>query len=222
MGTIAKQDTAMMLVSNALENNAGPEQITQLIELVKFNDKREALRAFNTAFTAAQAEFPRVFKSKQAHNSNYAPYADIVAAIRPVLDKHGLSFRHKIKSDDSGISVTCVLAHETGHSEETTMSAPPDTSGSKNNIQAIGSSVTYLKRYTLEAITGLVTTDDDTDGGDYGLVKITDEQVAEIESKIKDTGTNKQKFLQYFKIKKLEDLSAKAYDHAASLLEAKQ
>jgi hypothetical protein len=44
-----------------------------------------------------------------------------------------------------------VLSHELGHSEETTMTLPLDTSGSKNNVQAVGSSTSYGKRYTATA-----------------------------------------------------------------------
>ena len=51
-----------------------------------------------------------------------------------------------------------------GHSEETTLKAPPDTSGSKNSIQAIGSTVTYLERYTLLAATGMAAAGMDNDG----------------------------------------------------------
>jgi hypothetical protein len=59
--------------------------------------------------------------------------------------------------------VTCILTHEKGHSEETSLQGPPDTSGSKNSIQAVGSSVTYLCRYTLLAACGLAASED-TDG----------------------------------------------------------
>jgi hypothetical protein len=48
-----------------------------------------------------------------------------------------------------------------GHSERTTLSATADTSGSKNSIQAIGSTVTYLQRYTLLAAVGLAAGGDD-------------------------------------------------------------
>ena len=84
-----------------------------------------------------------------------------------MLDENGLSFRHNIDNKENGIEVTCIIAHESGHSEQTSVLAPPDKSGSKNDIQAIGSSITYLKRYTLESICGIVTTDDDNDGNTY-------------------------------------------------------
>src|SRR5437660_174203 len=64
------------------------------------------------------------------------------------------------------IRVTCILTHVQGHSEQVSMSAQPDTSGSKNSIQAIGSTASYLQRYTLFAATGLAPKDADTDGAE--------------------------------------------------------
>ena len=59
-----------------------------------------------------------------------------------------------------------------GHSESTTLQSPPDASGGKNSIQAIGSAVTYLSRYTLLAITGLATGENEDDGQGYEPEKI--------------------------------------------------
>ena len=60
--------------------------------------------------------------------------------------------------------MTCILTHDMGHSEETSLEGSADNSGSKNSIQAIGSSVTYLERYSLLAATGLAVKNADNDG----------------------------------------------------------
>lgn len=62
------------------------------------------------------------------------------------------------------IEVTCIVTHKDGHSERTSMIGPEDHSGSKNKIQAIGSSASYLERYALKGAFGLTTTDSDPDG----------------------------------------------------------
>ena len=160
-----KPMNAMDMVSVALERGAGVEQVDKLIELVKFNDAREALREFNQAFTAAQAEFPDVEKVKAGHNNKFAPLSYTTRLIRPVLKQHGLSYRHEVSENDNHtVTVRCILAHQAGHSESASLTAPADDSGKKNAIQAIGSTVSYLRRYTLEAVTGLVTLDSDTEG----------------------------------------------------------
>ena len=73
---------------------------------------------------------------------------------------HGLSYRFRT-IQDGAIKVTCILSHKSGHSEENTLSGPADASGSKNAIQAIGSTLTYLQRYTLTQALGLAASDDD-------------------------------------------------------------
>jgi hypothetical protein len=81
------------------------------------------------------------------------------------------------------VTVICVIGHADGYSEEASkLSAAPDTSGSKNPIQSIGSAVTYLERYTLRAALGLAAAKDDdglsANGKGSGL--ITEEQADQI------------------------------------------
>lgn len=195
---VQAQPDAMSLVGRAIEAGQPMENITQLIELVKFNDQREALRQFNQAFTAAQAEFPAIRKTKKAHNSWYAPYSAIVATIQPVLIKHGLSFRHSVAEADGMQEISCILSHSAGHSEIATIRVPADGSGSKNGIQAIGSSITYGKRYTLEAVTGVVTTDDDTDGNlplSQEVKLISEEQALKLHAAIEENELNMDAWL---------------------------
>ncbi|MNO71030.1 ERF superfamily protein [compost metagenome] len=62
------------------------------------------------------------------------------------------------------MSVTGILMHRAGHREQTTMLLPLDTSGSKNAVQALGSSVSYGKRYVLCALLNITTRGEDDDG----------------------------------------------------------
>ena len=104
------------------------------------------------------------------------------------LSAVGISHKWKMCQSPE-ISVTCVLTHEMGHSEETTLKASPDTSGSKNSIQAIGSTVTYLERYTLLAAVGLAAAGMDNDGraaDEEQKPKTPEERVAECLSLIKE------------------------------------
>jgi hypothetical protein len=84
----------------------------------------------------------------------------------PILSTHGISYRFRTKVEDKMIVVTCILS-KGGYREENSLPGPADTSGSKNPIQAIGSTVTYLERITLKAALGLSATDDD-DGTSVG------------------------------------------------------
>src|SRR5690606_2270861 len=57
------------------------------------------------------------------------------------------------------VEVTCRLTHSEGHSEETTLPAPPDKSGMKSDAQAIASTITLLQRYSLLSLLGIATAD---------------------------------------------------------------
>jgi hypothetical protein len=77
------------------------------------------------------------------------------------MSKHGLSHSWDVRQEGTRIVVTCRLSHELGHSETVTMEGLADQSGNKNSIQQLGSTVSYLQRYTLKAILGLASVDDD-------------------------------------------------------------
>ena len=105
-----------------------------------------------------------------------------------------------------------------------TLSASADNSGSKNSIQAIGSTVTYLQRYTLLAITGLATEDMDDDGSgsdDTGEL-ISAEQKEELIALIKDVGADTAAFLKYAGYVSLDALPASQFDRAVRALEKKR
>jgi len=175
-----------------------PDSLDKLLKVQKDWEANEARKAFNQAFTKMQATLPPIEKTKKGHNSKYAPYDKVVSAVRPHLKNHGFSFRHQTVESDNKITITCILAHELGHSEQSTLSAPADTSGSKNAIQAIGSTNSYLKRYTLQDVVGIVTGDEDTDGN-KPPVFITEHQLADLKALIDEKGKEEAKVLDYLK-----------------------
>lgn len=156
----------MRLLELAVAQNADIDKLERLMAMQTQWEEKSAKREFLAALSSFQTECPNILKGKQGHNSNYAPLSDIVAAVRGLLYQHGLSYRFEQEhSSNSLIKVTCVVSHESGHSESNCMLANPDASGNKNAIQAIGSTVTYLMRYTFMGALGITTADVDTDGG---------------------------------------------------------
>ncbi len=146
--------------------------------------------------------------------------ANVVEKISAELSKHGLSASWTTKQNGA-ILVTCKITHILGHSEETTLSAPSDTSGSKNAIQAIGSTITYLERYTLLALTGLATEDQDNDG--QGVVEYIDEkQLNLIIDSLAEINAPIPKFLEYMKLEKLEVMPKSDFKKALAAIEAKR
>lgn len=156
------------LLSQAIEKGLDVVALEKLMALQERWDANQARKAFFAAFTDFQSQAPDLRKQKSVKFNQteyqYAPLADITRQINPVLKKFDLSYRWEILDDDKTIKVTCLVSHVDGHTERTTMQASPDTSGAKNAIQARGSAIEYLKRYTLVGSLGLSTADSDIDG----------------------------------------------------------
>ncbi len=163
------------LLSKAVENGANVEVMERLLDMQERWDANQARKAYEHAMAEIRSDLPRIEKkaevdftsSKGRTHYKYERLQDVVEAIQPALSEHGLSFRWRTDSTGNDISVTCIISHEQGHSEETTLTAPLDRTGNKNAIQSIGSTVTYLQRYTLKAALGIAAAEDD-DGRSAG------------------------------------------------------
>ncbi len=154
-------------IMERLMNKDGTFDVEGFGKMMEFQERHEAnqaRKAYHVAMANFLADAPKIIKQKDGHNCKYAGLSDIVVVIAPLLSKHGLSHSWVTGTADKDITVTCKITHILGHSEETSLSAGPDTSGSKNAIQAVGSTITYLERYTLKAALGLAEGDQDDDG----------------------------------------------------------
>jgi len=127
------------------------------------------VKDFNNAFLAAQRHMPTIKKtSDNPHfKSKFADFVELVEKVKPVLNAHGLYFLHTVSSDIDGnnIVVSCEVIHaESGQSKASSVSWRPE----KNTAQSVGSLITYMKRYTLQAMCGVAADDEDDDGHSAG------------------------------------------------------
>lgn len=157
------ENSPSKLLELAITSNADVDKLERLMEMQIKWEARQSQREYVEALSAFQSKCPVIKKMKQGHNYKYAPLSDIITQIKDALRACGLSYRFE-QNHTSGITVKCVVTHTGGHSEFTEMSADADVSGSKNAVQAIGSTVTYLQRYTLIGALGITTADEDMDG----------------------------------------------------------
>lgn len=168
------------LLQVAVEKGADIAMLEKLMDMQERWNAGQAKTAFYESLSGFQGEVPTIQKKKDGHNYKYAPLADIIEQVKSTLQKFGLSYRFE-QSHQESIEITCIVTHILGHSEKTTMKAMADTSGSKNSVQAIASTVTYLSRYTFCGGLGISTADEDMDGRiDNGGDVITAEQAAEL------------------------------------------
>ncbi len=158
----------------AVEKGTAPEVISKMMDLQERWEANEAKKAYVRAMAAFKQEAPPVLakdatvdftSSKGRTHYRHTTLGSIVIQITSIMGRHGLSASWSTaQNENGGVTVTCHITHELGHSEGVTLTAPPDASGNKNLIQQVGSTVTYLQRYTLLAALGLATADQDDDG----------------------------------------------------------
>lgn len=178
METLEQIQTPASLLSQAIEKGLDVESLGKLMDLQERWQAGQARKLFFEAFTEFQSSCPDLRKTKEVNfgqtKYNFAPLADICRQIGKTLKSSGLSYRWEIQDNPTEMKVTCLVSHLDGHTEKTTMTSPPDSSGSKNAIQARGSAIEYLKRYTLIGALGLSTADSDIDGRmpEYDLDKL--------------------------------------------------
>lgn len=163
------QDIATKLLLKTVEKGLDVATIEKILNLreriVEENRKKE----FFVNLAALQAEIPAIRKDKVIFNKDgsvryrYASYDTILETIQPVLFKYGFSVTFKTNFEERFVEVICILKHIAGHEESTVIKVPVDTSSYMSDIQKIGSSLTYARRYALCLALNLVA-DDDTDG----------------------------------------------------------
>jgi len=182
-GALVAMPTPMSMLSRAVELNLDIDKLQQLMGLQERWEANEARKAFVSAMNAFKANPPTIHKNKHVAFGttayDHATLDHVCNEVTQALSKVGISHRWDVKQSNGFITVVCILTHELGHSERTTLEGPADTSGSKNAIQAIASAVTYLQRYTLLAATGLAPKGADTDGRSPEQHGLSDEAIDE-------------------------------------------
>jgi hypothetical protein len=121
----------------------------------------EVINELAAALSKAQGEMQAAIKDKinPFFKSSYADLGSVWDAARPVLSKYGLCVMQttEMSPDGSKIVMVTTLAHTSGQWMKSFLPLNP----SKNDSQGIGAALTYLRRYSLSAIVGVVCDDDD-------------------------------------------------------------
>jgi hypothetical protein len=211
------------------------EWTAQEVALRKPKHRSEEINELSTALAKAQSEMPTAgLNSENPYfKSSYADLSEIVRVSRPSLTKNGLSVTQQIITDDNGATmIHTVLMHSSGQWIETNMRVLPP----KNDVQALGSYLTYLRRYSYGALVGVVVTDDsDDDDGERAVATsretfakgtalnakydpkkqssevITKEQLEELEYELSEYPDIAEQILEGFKLLSVADLPKEKY-----------
>jgi hypothetical protein len=164
-------DTAVMQViaRAAADPTVDVAKLERLLDMQERIVAKEAEMAFARDMALMQPQLPVItekgeIKVNGVLRSKYAKFEDINEAVKPILHTHGFAITFRTDTSNGHVKVTGVLTHRLGHRETTDLILPVDVSGSKNPVQAIGSSVSYGKRYVSEALLNLTSRGQDDDG----------------------------------------------------------
>ena len=166
---------ASLIERVATNPNTSIDTLERLLAMQERVETKRAETAFNAALADMQPVLPIIAERGAIKNSagkaqsTYAKWEDINEAIKPVLAQYGFALTFRVDRPEGLVCITGVLSHRDGHSTQTTISLPVDSSGSKNGVQAIGSSTSYGQRYTAKLLLNLTSRGEDDDGQSGGM-----------------------------------------------------
>lgn len=223
----AEPQNVLAVISQLAANpNVNPENVSKWLEMYERLDARHREKSFKEALARLQADLPQIERNGviQFHSGGgirYAKLEDIDKVIRPMLEKEGFAFSFGSQSQDGKLfEITATLSHREGHSKEYRIQLPIDTHKSRNDVQAVGSTLSYAKRMLIKMALNIIEKGEDDDG--KGGV-ISEEQVKDLASLIAEVGkVDMPRFLKFMGVEKLEDIAASDYQRAIVALEQKR
>jgi hypothetical protein len=217
-----RETTPAMLLSLAIDKGSDLDRLERLMMLQEKYEANQARKAYTVAISDFKKNPPAIDKDKTVSygntHYNHASLANVTEKINAALSNHGLSASWTASQVGNNVTVTCRISHILGHYEETSLTAGPDTSGAKNAIQALGSAISYLQRYTLLSLTGLASKDMDTDAALAEF--ITDSQAKEILDVIDKKQIDAGKFLVFIGANVIGEILSTDFKKAMDALRA--
>lgn len=231
------QTAAMLQVLKevALSPNVNVEAIRAMMDMQRQLTKDQAERAFNEALAQMSMDMPRIKKKGKVEYLvdktkkdgpkeeafKFAKYEDIDRAIRPLLVKYGfsLSFTTEPRTvDGGGLTMVGLLSHIQGHGRDARIAVALDSSGGKNNIQGMGSSSSYGKRYVTCLLLNIITEGEDDDGNTSEVIST--EQAVDIDQRLRKLGEEyRNRFLKWAAVESPEHISANKYQKTIAALQ---
>jgi hypothetical protein len=200
----------------ALDPGADAEKLERMTAMYKAFKAKEAELAYNAAKGRILKKLAgiKIVKTRSVVNEvdnakpqtgafKYAPLEEIDKHLRPLLAEEDMDLSYSDEpAAGGGLRIRGRLKHlPGGYYEDSFISAPPDTTGGKSSVQAVGSTNSYLRRYVACNIFNIVVVGDDDDGKG-GTVD--EAQTKTILALIKKAKVG-PKFLNYMKAQSVEE-----------------
>ncbi|HYE70639.1 MAG TPA: ERF family protein [Aquabacterium sp.] len=227
-----ERSPGMALLQVAASRGAPPEELEKWMALHERWEANEARKAYMEAMAAFKSVSLRIEKDRLVRIKHkigdgvteyrHASLAAVVDAAVARMGEFGLSHKWEPTQSDGGVSVKCVITHKLGHSESVTLAGPRDDSGSKNTLQQIASTITYLERYTLMAILGLAAKEMDDDARTSGAPPafISVDQATALTDLAREHGVTQKRFFTYMKVDAMEKILASDYGKAEAAIKS--
>lgn len=232
---IATPDIHPMLAQLIASGSVSADDLGKFFDMQRQWEQDNARRAYAAAMLAAQGEMRPVVRGRtnEQQRSKYAALEDIHDVIKPIWLKHGFTLSYG--SDQSPYPehyrVTCDCLHEGGHVTHHVLDGPGDEKGLKGNpnktpIQALTSTVTYLRRSLAVMIFDVTLVGADNDG-QRDVTPITDEQLNELDDLMRQIvdkfgESERGRFYKYMGgVAKLSEIPASRFNDAKSAMQSK-
>lgn len=229
-----EQPSVALMLQGALSSIQRGEVTTQHVEvldrmmgLYERNEKRQAEKDFAEALTALQGETIRVVATKKVDEKpdgscryKFAPYEEIMAAVQPMLSRHGFSITFDTEVGSDRLTSICTLMHKSGHTRQNKFAVrygkPPGSSDAQGDM----STKSYAKRGALcDALN--IAIDHDDDARAMGS-PISAEAAEQLRKRVKACGANEAAFLKFAGAAHFEAIHESRMDDLLEMLERKE
>lgn len=220
----------------ALDPNVDPAKISAILDIQERMIAKRAESEFNEAFLRLRGKLPIIKKGdivayavdknkpdglkKEAFK--FAKWEKVQAIIDDITASEGFDLTFDSTVHPNGTAVVAILHHTGGHTRRTsTPPIPIDSGGGKNNVQGVGSSMSYGQRYATKFALNLRFEDDD-DANLAGIVFISAEQVKQVNALIAETKTDTDRFLRTMNVAAVENLTTQLLPVVLNMLQSKK
>ncbi|WP_273783637.1 ERF family protein [Bartonella sp. AU15XJBT] len=219
-----KQTAMDRILNRALENDVDMDRLERLITLREKEIERQNYQSFVSDLSAMQIKYQKIQKNSiNTHTkSTYATLDQYIDAVKDTLATYHFALFYRIKSQTTtNVTIEITLSHPSSNQISTEGTFPIDGQGSKNNIQSVGSTITYARRYLLGMLLNVTSDEDDTDGNTL-IAGVTPEQMNEIRELIEQTQAKESDILSFIGVKNLTQMSYKQAQTVLFALKKKQ
>lgn len=232
--TVSDTNNFLSLIEKlALDPNVDPAKISAILDIQERMIAKRAESEFNEAFLRLRGKLPIIKKGdivayenkktgKMEEAFKFAKWEKVQAIIDDIIASEGFDLTFDSTVHPNGTAVVAILHHSGGHTRRTsTPPIPIDSGGGKNNVQGVGSSMSYGQRYATKFALNLRFEDDD-DANLAGVKFIDTESVKMIESLLTETKADRNRFLQFMEAAEVDNIQVKDLPKAVNALMSKK